>query len=99
SGIKIAPAGKVIINNATLTSLAGCNDPAMWNGIMMESNITVNQTIVAAFSQPQVVLNSAKIFNARRGVLTGLNNSQWSGGGVVKATNSLFKNNYIDVEF
>ena len=99
SGIEINLGGKVIINDATLTSYQGCNEPGMWCGIIMNSNIQFNQNQTVPIGQPSIILNNAKIFNARRGILTGMYNNLASGGGIVKATNSTFKNCYIDVEF
>ena len=99
SGIIISLGGKMIINDATLTSLQGCVQPGMWCGIIMQSNIQFNQNQTFPIGQPSLIMNNAKLFNAKRGVLTGMYNTIASGGGIVKASNCTFKNNYIDVEF
>lgn len=95
SGIYINNGGKLYVNNATLTSFQGCGNNSMWQGIVLNSAILSPQNLAL---QPYVNLNGAKIVNSRHGVITAQPNNSGSGGGIVQAVNTTFKNNYIDVE-
>jgi hypothetical protein len=91
----IEPGGKVIVNNATLTSLSNCPN-SVWDGIRVHGDPTKNQ---APFTnQGCLSLTKATVKNARIGVKLAANNNQHSGG-IVQALNSTFLNNWKCVEF
>jgi hypothetical protein len=105
SEIHFGPNGKIIINpgaklhviNSTLTS-GNCGD--FWKGIELQGNASAPQN---SFSQGQLIIENSVIENALQGVsVYGTLGSQidWSKtGGIVKSTNSTFKNNWKDVAF
>jgi hypothetical protein len=105
SEIHFGPNGKIIIHpgaklhviNSTLTS-GNCGD--FWKGIELQGNASAPQN---SNSQGQLIIENSVIENALQGVsVYGTLGSQidWSKtGGIVKSTNSTFKNNWKDVAF
>jgi uncharacterized protein Smg (DUF494 family) len=104
--INFGPNGKIILeenstfisNNCTFKSIDEC--PVLWKGIEVRGNNNFNQENYSA----QLILNNSTISDATKGIavsklLPDGNPVLNSGSGIVKATNSNFENNYIDVEF
>ena len=93
--IIVRPGGKLIVDGGTLTNAC---DGEMWEGIIVEGNTNLRQ---AALAQGSVILNNATIENAHTAISTHrANDSIWVGtGGIVQATNSLFRNNRRTAEF
>ena len=95
--IIISPGTKLVVQNSTLTS-GNCGD--FWKGIELQGNAGAPQNF---FSQGQLIIDQSVIENALQGVsVYGTLGSQidWSKtGGIVKASNSTFKNNWKDVAF
>ena len=89
SRIIVRPGGKLIVNGGTLTSAC---DGEMWQGIIVEGNRALRQT---GSNQGSVILTDAIIENAREAISTHrADDSLWVGtGGIVQATNTLFRNN------
>jgi hypothetical protein len=100
--IVIEPGGKLIINNATLTSLQSCEN-AMWDGIEIQGNPTMSQ--IPNSNQGYLSVVNSIISNSRNAVSTVARDTNFSinwsntGGGIVKASNSQFINNYRTFEF
>ena len=96
SRIIVRPGGKLIVNGGTLTSAC---DGEMWQGIIVEGHKNIRQTELA---QGSVILNNATIENARTAISTkgaDTNTMYDHSGGIVQATNSLFRNNMRTAEF
>jgi len=96
SRIIVRPGGKLIVNGGTLTSAC---DGEMWDGIIVEGNKNLRQT---ALAQGSVILTNATIENAREAISTrGADSVTMFAhtGGIVKATNTLFRNNCCCAEF
>ena len=96
SRIIVRPGGKLIVNGGTLTNAC---DGEMWGGIIVEGNANIRQT---ALMQGSVILNNATIENAHEAISTrGAEDSTlWDKtGGIVQATNTLFRNNRRSAEF
>ena len=96
SRIIIRPGGKLIVNGGTLTSAC---DGEMWEGIIVEGDVNQRQY---ASKQGSVLLTNATIENARTAIRTrGADDAtQWDKtGGIVQATNTLFRNNRRAAEF
>ena len=94
--IIVRPGGKLIVNGGTLTNAC---DGEMWQGIIVEGNANIRQT---ALAQGSVILNNATIENAHNAISTrNANNTNNDGhtGGIIQATNTLFRNNCRSVEF
>ena len=92
--IIVRPGGKLIVNGGTLTNAC---DGEMWQGIIVEGQPDQRQM---GTKQGSVILTNATIENARTAISTHTaNDSIWvGGGGIVQATNTLFRNNSISVE-
>jgi hypothetical protein len=97
--ITIKPGGKLIVNGGTITN--GCG--GLWDGIEVmgvSSDITQSETI-----QGQAIFNNATIEHAtvavrNHAVNFATNNVYWNNiGGIIKSTNSTFKNNRRAVAF
>ena len=90
----VRPGGKLIVNGGTLTSAC---DGEMWQGIIVEGNANLPQY---AQLQGSVILNNATVENARNAISTHTADSAiWIGtGGIVQATNTLFRNNLCSME-
>ena len=94
--IIVRPGGKLIVNGGTLTSAC---DGEMWQGIIVEGNANIRQ---AALAQGSVILNNATIENARDAICTMGSNPDSvfeHTGGIIQATNTLFRNNRRSVAF
>lgn len=89
--IIVEPGASLIINDATITS--DCN--RFWKGILVLGNPSLVQT---AANQGSAILTNATIEHARVGLCNwgeSLPNSYWwvNAGGILQATNCIFKNN------
>ena len=94
SKIIIQPGGKLILDGATLTGL--CPDK-MWKGIYVVGN--KNQRQLAQYQGTLEVKNGSVISNAKNAIRTQDGDDDNSTGGIVKCTNSTFRNNGRQVEF
>ena len=100
--IVVEPGGKLIINNATLTSLQSC-EGSMWDGIEVQGD--PNKRQIPNSNQGYLSIINSNISNARNAVSTVGRNADlsinWSrtGGGIVRAMNCQFTNNYRSFEF
>jgi len=97
--VVIEPGSKLVIDNTTLTN--SCPDK-LWRGIFVGGNI--NQPQTAQYQGTVELKNGAVIENSRNGVAT--YNFKTNGsidfnttGGIIKASNTTFKNNRRSVEF
>ena len=96
TGIIVRPGGKLIVNGGTLTNAC---DGEMWQGIIVEGDSSLRQTNLA---QGSVILNNATIENARDAICTmgsDTNAVYEHTGGIIQATNTLFRNNRRSVAF
>ncbi len=96
SSIIVRPGGKLVVNGGTLTNAC---DGEMWQGIIVEGNANLRQ---AALAQGSVILNNATIENARDAICTRGSDTNAvfeHTGGIIQATNTLFRNNRRSVEF
>ena len=92
----VRPGGKLIVNGGTLTSAC---EGEMWQGIIVEGNPSLPQY---AQRQGSVILNNATVENARNAISTrgaDTNAVYEHTGGIVQATNTLFRNNRRAAEF
>ena len=92
----VRPGGKLIVNGGTLTNAC---DGEMWEGIIVEGNPSLPQY---AQRQGSVILNNATVENARNAISTrgaDTNAVYEHTGGIVQATNTLFRNNRRTAEF
>jgi hypothetical protein len=102
--IVVEPGGKLIVTNATLTSIQAC-EKAMWDGIEVQGNPSLRQSPTS--NQGWVQFSNSFVKNAREAVTTRAlvasdnASTDWSktGGGIVTATNTQFIDNRRDVEF
>ncbi len=94
--IIVRPGGKLFVNGGTLTNAC---DGEMWQGIIVEGNANIRQ---AALAQGSVILTNATIENARDAICTMGSNPDSvfeHTGGIIQATNTLFRNNHRSVAF
>ncbi len=89
---------KVTLENTTLTNR--CNE--LWDGIEVYGNATVSHSSI--LQHGQLIMENSEINNAKKGAMmyarTSNGNVDFSRcGGVIKATESTFRNNIKDVEF
>ena len=94
--IIVRPGGKLVVDGGTLTSAC---EGEMWSGIIVEGNQNIRQ---AALAQGSVILTNATIENACTAISTkGANGANYweRTGGIVQATNTLFRNNRRTAEF
>ncbi|MBR0054495.1 MAG: S8 family serine peptidase, partial [Bacteroidales bacterium] len=92
----VRPGGKLIVNGGTLTNAC---EGEMWEGIIVEGNANLPQY---AQLQGSVILNNATVENARNAISTrgaDTNAVYEHTGGIVQATNTLFRNNRRAAEF
>ena len=93
--IIVQPGGKLVVDRGTITS---ADSGEMWQGIEVVGDRTKHQT-----TQNQGVVelkNGAVIENAVTGIRTGLRGDNWyTTGGIIKASDAVFKNNQRAVEF
>ncbi|MCF8445079.1 MAG: T9SS type A sorting domain-containing protein [Crocinitomicaceae bacterium] len=111
-GVSGQNGGKLILNQTTFTVNSVCDPNLMWLGVQVHG---YNNQVQGTYSNSQqgwlIMNNGAVIEHAMRGaVAVKINNSltypyNFTGydfsyaGGVIRATNSSFKNNRQDVEF
>ncbi len=97
SKIIILPGGKLILDGATCTN--SCSNH--WQGIEVWGNYYQHQyTISGSCAQGTLVLkNGAVIENANNAVALWHPGDYYSSGGIVTASNAIFKNNRRDAEF
>ena len=104
SNIVVEPGGTLIVRNgATLRNWMGCTSPAaMWDGVKALSH----SPITSVYPGMVIVESGGTISNALVGVLAGdgdpgdpgfVNTTPETFGGVVRATNAVFRNNRFDV--
>ncbi|MBP5557006.1 MAG: hypothetical protein J6X65_04795, partial [Bacteroidales bacterium] len=94
--IIVRPGGKLVVNGGTLTNAC---DGEMWQGIFVEGNTNLRQ---GALAQGSVILTNATIENSRDAICTRKAGSDpyiEHAGGIIQATNTLFRNNRRSVEF
>ena len=92
--IIVRPGGALVVSGGTLTNAC---DGEMWQGIIVEGDANQRQY---ASKQGRVILSNATIENAHTAISTHTaNDSIWvGGGGIVQATNTLFRNNCHSAE-
>lgn len=99
AGIIVEAGGRLIANHSTLTSYV-CAD-LMWNGIDLlgttNANNSIAQSLVLGGAQGICRLQNTTIENALSAVEVGTMPN--SGGGILQARNSIFKNNRRDIRF
>ena len=97
SRIIVRPGGTLVVNGGTLTNAC---DGEMWEGIIVEGNADQRQI---TSKQGSVILTNATIENAFNAISTRgaeNNDTQYAkSGGIVQATNTLFRNNIRSAEF
>jgi hypothetical protein len=98
AAIIVKPGGKLVLDGATLTN--ACPDQ-MWEGIRVEG--TTNQRQLAQY-QGTIEINNSLIENARVGVSTATYDYDAPNfyslfGGIVRASNSTFKNSKTSIGF
>lgn len=104
--------GKLILNNTTFTVDNRCDINAMWLGVQVHGYNNQAQGTYANSQQGWLIMNNGSVIeHAMKGaVAVKINNSltypyNFTGydfsytGGIIRATNSTFKNNRQDVEF
>ena len=94
--IIVCPGGKLVVNGGTLTNAC---DGEMWQGFIVEGNAGIRQ---AALAQGSVILNNATVENAREAIVTKGADSNAvieHTGGIIQATNTLFRNNRRSAAF
>lgn len=87
SQIIVEPGGQLIVDGGTLT--IGC-DANSWQGIRVEGNSALSQIPVS--NQGFVRLIDATVEFAEKGVWASSDPGNSSGGGIIRATNTLFRN-------
>ena len=93
SKIIVEPGAKLVVNGGEIVGACG----EYWDGIRLEGNKNLSQTET---NQGVVELNNALISDARDAISVIGENSDWNKtGGIIKATNTTFKNNRRSIEF
>ena len=93
SKIIVEPGAKLVVNGGEIVGACG----EYWDGIRLEGNKNLSQTEA---NQGVVELNNALISDARDAISVIGENSNWEKtGGIIKATNTTFKNNRRSIEF
>lgn len=103
--IVVEPGARLIVDNATITSLSAY-DISMWTGIDVWGNRNISQHTPGAQGQV-IVRNNAVIENAYTAITTirnpnDIGGSGWdwnSTGGIINASDCMFKNNSRDIQF
>ena len=98
SKIVIKQGGMLIVNNGKITNL--CSEP--WQGIEVWGNTNASQYALPGQSCPQgklVLQNGATIENALNAVALWKPGDYSKSGGIIVATDAVFKNNKRSVEF
>ena len=106
--LEVRPGGKLVVNgNAKLTAMAQCPG-SVWDGIQVHGIFAQPQDPVTSSPQGLATFTNATIEHARVAVLTAKASTTgdfpWpilksSTGGIVRATNTTFHNNRMDVDF
>lgn len=92
--IVVAVGGKLeVVNNSVITNSCG----SLWGGILAKSNSGASQQFVA--NQGWVVISNSVIEYAKCGVQDNNGSTTASGGGIIQAYGSTFRNNVRDVTF
>lgn len=104
--------GKLILNNTTFTVDTGCDTTAMWLGVQVHGFSNQNQTSFTSNQQGSLTMsNNSVIEHALKGAIAVKINTSAAfpynfttydfsyTGGIIRATNSFFKNNRQDIEF
>ena len=93
SKIIVEPGAKLVVNGGEIVGACG----EYWDGIRLEGNKNLSQTET---NQGVVELNNALISDAKDAISVIGENSDWNKtGGIIKATNTTFKNNRRSIEF
>lgn len=93
--IIVRPGARLVIDGCMLTSACDNN---LWEGIFVEGNPSQHQT--STYQGVVDLRNGAIIENARCAIKTGSTASeQNAGGGIILASNAIFRNNVRAVEF
>lgn len=93
SKIIVEPGAKLVVNGGEIIGACG----EYWDGIRVEGNKNLPQTET---NQGVVELNNALISDAIDGISAIGENGNWEKtGGIIKATNTIFKNNRRSIEF
>lgn len=94
TNILVKPGAKLIIDGGKLTN--DC-DNKFWSGIHIEGDRNSPQT--EQYQGVVEIKNGAIIENSRNAISTWFPNNWNTTGGIIKATNSTFKNNMRSIEF
>jgi hypothetical protein len=95
--ITVEPGAKLVVDEGTITNACGY----VWQGIELWGNSAVAQTLSGGYyPQAHLVLkNDAVIENARNAVTTWKFNDYTKTGGIITASDAIFRNNHRSVEF
>lgn len=99
------PGGRLILNNTLLSADIRCTPEAMWRGIEVHGYQTASQLPYSNTQQGKIeVLNNSIIEHALKGIIasrttTNLFTYDFSyDGGIIRAKDATFRNNWYDVE-
>jgi len=111
-GTGSTPGGRLTINNTVFTTDMRCDPQAMWLGVQVHGYSNQNQTPMSTSQQGWFTMqNNSVIEHAHKGAVAVKINSSATypylyssydlsyTGGVIRAANSVFRNNRMDVEF
>lgn len=111
-GTATLPGGKLILEGTTFTVNANCDPQAMWFGVQVYGDNTKNQTSYPTSKQGWFIMRKGSVVeHALAGAMAVKRNTTTTypfnftsydftyTGGVIRATDSYFKNNRVDVEF
>lgn len=101
--ITVEPGAELNLNGGTITKLDGCSE-TLWQGIYVEGDAAKSQLGADYALQGRLIINNGNIEHAKNAVsLFGLNEADeidWSKtGGIIKATNATFTDNWRAVAF
>lgn len=91
----VEPGGRLNITNSTLTCIQTCGKQ-LWDGIDLLGQITVNQTEAA---QGKIVISNSVIEYAKDAITIGDYHDFSKNGGIVNATNTIFRNNNRSIQY
>lgn len=111
-GTSTLPGGKLILDGTTFTVDTDCDPQAMWYGVQVYGDNTKNQTPYSTSKQGWFIMkNSSVVEHSLVGAMAVKRNTTSVApfnftsydftytGGVIRATDSYFRNNRTDVEF
>ncbi|MFN3341371.1 MAG: T9SS type A sorting domain-containing protein [Flavobacteriales bacterium] len=111
-GTSTLPGGKLILDGTTFTVNTDCDPQAMWYGVQVYGDNTKNQTPYSTSKQGWFIMkNGSVVEHSLVGAMAVKRNTTSVApfnftsydftytGGVIRATDSYFKNNRTDVEF